>query len=72
MPISGHSSTANIGNVHNPVRDRDGTEIGLKVKAIMAKGGLVSDEIVLELLLQRSKESSKSLLLDGFPRTLHQ
>jgi adenylate kinase len=51
---------------------RDQTELGLKVKDIMAKGGLVSDEIVLELLLHRSKESSKSLLLDGFPRTVNQ
>jgi nucleoside-triphosphate--adenylate kinase len=38
----------------------------------MAKGGLVSDEIVLELLLHRAKGSSKSLLIDGFPRTVEQ
>lgn len=38
----------------------------------MAKGGLVSNEIVLELLLDRSKHSTKNLLIDGFPRSVEQ
>lgn len=42
------------------------------MKGIMDKGGLVSNEIVLELLLRRAKESSKNLLIDGFPRTIEQ
>lgn len=42
------------------------------MKDIMEKGGLVSDEIVMELLMHRARESSRNLLLDGFPRTLHQ
>lgn len=54
------------------INNRDKTDIGLKVKDIMDKGGLVSNEIVLELLLRRAKDSTKNLLIDGFPRTVEQ
>jgi adenylate kinase len=46
--------------------------IGLKVQDIMAKGDLVSDELVLDLLKERFKNKEKSYLLDGFPRNLTQ
>lgn len=38
----------------------------------MQAGGLVSDEIVIELVLESTKDLSKNLLLDGFPRTARQ
>ncbi|CAD8189506.1 unnamed protein product [Paramecium octaurelia] len=44
------------------------------IKDIVAKGGLVSDEIVMNILQEKLKEpeSAKGVILDGFPRTLRQ
>ena len=51
-----------------------GTTLGLKVKEIVAKGGLVSDDIVLGLIkgAMDEPECEKGVLLDGFPRTIGQ
>ena len=48
-----------------------GTEAGLAAKAVMAAGGLVSDDIVLAILKDRMAEpdTAKGVILDGFPRT---
>jgi adenylate kinase len=48
-----------------------GTEIGLKAKAVMAAGELVSDEIVDGILSARLDESdiARGFILDGYPRT---
>ncbi|KAL9950332.1 hypothetical protein ACROYT_G042819 [Oculina patagonica] len=52
---------------------KEGTEVGLKAKAIVEKGGLVPDDIMVELILNKMKElSGGSWLLDGFPRTVIQ
>ncbi|HNR69328.1 MAG TPA: adenylate kinase [bacterium] len=53
---------------------KEGTALGEKAKAIMAKGELVPDEIILELIRQRLAEADckKGYILDGFPRTLQQ
>ena len=50
------------------------SEIGLKAKEIMEKGGLVSDEIVLSIVKERisNNDSKKGFILDGFPRTINQ
>jgi adenylate kinase len=50
------------------------TEIGLKVKAIMAKGELVPDEVVIEMIANRidSGKNSAGFIFDGFPRTVDQ
>ncbi len=50
------------------------SEIGLKAKEIMEKGGLVSDEIVLSIVKDRvlSIDCKKGFILDGFPRTVNQ
>jgi adenylate kinase len=50
------------------------TPIGLKAKDIMARGDLVSDEIVIAIIDDRLKESDvqKGFILDGFPRTVAQ
>ncbi|HYJ52308.1 MAG TPA: adenylate kinase [Allosphingosinicella sp.] len=48
-----------------------GTEIGLKAKAVMAAGELVSDEIVDGILSARLDEPDigRGFILDGYPRT---
>lgn len=51
-----------------------GTPVGLKAKAVMESGGLVSDEIVIGIVADRIEEpdARKGFILDGFPRTLAQ
>ncbi len=51
-----------------------GTEYGLKAKAAMDAGDLVSDEIVIGILKDRIKEpdAQNGFILDGFPRTVPQ
>ena len=52
-----------------------GTELGRKVKDVMASGKLVSDDLVGEVVaaaLAGLPASSNGFLLDGFPRTLRQ
>ena len=50
------------------------SEIGVKAKEIMEKGGLVSDEIVLSIVKERvsKSDSNRGFILDGFPRTVNQ
>jgi adenylate kinase len=51
-----------------------GTPVGLKAKAVMESGGLVSDEIVIGIVADRIEEpdAKKGFILDGFPRTVAQ
>ena len=50
-----------------------GSELGLKVKNIIDRGELVSDDIMIDLIINKlSSESGKPFILDGFPRTLNQ
>ena len=51
-----------------------GTPIGLKAKAVMESGSLVSDEIVQGIIEDRIAEADaqRGFILDGFPRTLAQ
>ncbi|WP_439563218.1 adenylate kinase [Roseinatronobacter sp.] len=51
-----------------------GTDAGKQAQAVMAAGGLVSDEIVLAILRDRMAEpdTAKGVILDGFPRTAKQ
>ena len=53
---------------------RAGTPLGLKVKAGMDQGALVSDEIILELVAARTQEPdcARGFLFDGIPRTIVQ
>jgi adenylate kinase len=50
------------------------TPVGLKAKAVMEAGELVSDEIVIGIAEERLSEADaqKGFLLDGFPRTIAQ
>lgn len=51
-----------------------GSPVGLKAKEIMAAGGLVPDEVVVEIIAERISEPDcvRGFILDGFPRTLPQ
>jgi adenylate kinase len=50
-----------------------GSPIGREAKAIMDKGELVPDGVILRLLGQRiAAESGHDVILDGFPRTVPQ
>ncbi|MCJ8138541.1 adenylate kinase [Falsirhodobacter halotolerans] len=50
-----------------------GSEMGLKVAAVMDAGGLVTDEIVIGLIREKLESGeSNGYIFDGFPRTLGQ
>ncbi len=71
-PILGipHISTGDIFRAEV----KKGTELGKKVRSVMESGGLVSDDIVIEVLKKRIEEEDarKGFILDGFPRTIPQ
>jgi adenylate kinase len=51
-----------------------GSELGRKVEAILAKGDLVSDDIVISIIQERLRKAdcTKGSVFDGFPRTIPQ
>lgn len=53
---------------------KNGTEYGLKAKAAMDSGSLVSDDVVIGILKDRIAEDDckNGFILDGFPRTVPQ
>jgi adenylate kinase len=53
----------------------EGTELGMKAKAIINQGGLVGDDIMIGIVrdrLDRPDAVRRGYLLDGFPRTVAQ
>lgn len=52
----------------------DGSELGNKVKGILAEGKLVSDDLTIELVKGRlaDRDAQGGWILDGFPRTVFQ
>ena len=51
-----------------------GTPLGLQAKGVMESGGLVSDELIINLVKERiaQPDCANGFLFDGFPRTLPQ
>jgi adenylate kinase len=62
-----HVSTGDMLRAHV----RDGTELGKKAKSFMDSGGLVPDELIINMLSAKLEElgADSRVLLDGFPRT---
>ena len=81
-PVAGKGTQSNIlkemGYEHISTGDmlrtemKNKTEIGLSIQNIMDNGGLVSDEIVNELIKNKLSNTYKPFILDGYPRTLNQ
>ena len=51
-----------------------GTPLGLQAKAVMDSGGLVSDDLIINLVKERiaQPDCANGFLFDGFPRTIPQ
>jgi adenylate kinase len=51
-----------------------GTEVGLRAKAIMDRGELVNDEVIIAVVRERldKADARHGFILDGFPRTVAQ
>ena len=51
-----------------------GTPLGIEAKKIMDSGGLVSDDLIINLVKERiaQPDCDKGFLFDGFPRTIPQ
>lgn len=51
-----------------------GTPLGQQAQAVMASGGLVSDELIINLVKERlaQEDCANGFLFDGFPRTIPQ
>ncbi len=65
-----HLSTGDL--LRNEIANK--TELGMRAKAIMEKGELVSDEIVIGMIRNKlnSNKKSNGFIFDGFPRTVTQ
>jgi adenylate kinase len=50
----------------------DGTPLGRQVEGILARGDLVPDETVVELIREQLAGANDGFVLDGFPRTMAQ
>jgi adenylate kinase len=54
---------------------KEGTDLGLKAKALMDAGELVSDDVIIGVVddrLARNDAVTRGYILDGFPRTVGQ
>jgi adenylate kinase len=53
---------------------REGTPLGVKAREIMARGDLVPDDVIIEMIRDRlgAPDTQHGFLLDGFPRTAPQ
>jgi adenylate kinase len=53
---------------------RAGSEVGLRAKAIMDRGELVNDEVIIGVVRERLAKADvqRGFILDGFPRTVAQ
>lgn len=49
----------------------EGSDLGLKAKSIIERGGLVDDELIIQIIEKKiqTNPNSRGILFDGFPRT---
>ena len=82
-PASGKGTQStyleNLGYEHISTGDmlrneiNSGSKLGVEIKELINNGGLVSDEIVIELITNKlASLDNKPFILDGFPRTMNQ
>lgn len=67
-------SLINPGQILRDIVKIEDTELSRKVKEVMAKGDLVDDFLVTELVKKQIREIEKdrSIIFDGYPRSLSQ
>ncbi len=65
--------TISTGNIIREAM-KNGTEMGLKAKAAVEAGKLVSDDVVIGIIKERlaMDDCANGFILDGFPRTIPQ
>ena len=65
--------TISTGNIIREAM-KNGTEMGLKAKAAVEAGRLVSDDVVIGIIKERlaKDDCQNGFILDGFPRTIPQ
>lgn len=53
---------------------KEGSELGKKAKSVMDAGGLVSDDLIINLVKERTSQPdcANGCIFDGFPRTIPQ
>lgn len=55
---------------------KNNTDLGIKVKSLIAEGKLIDDELTFEMLIDKLKSfdniNNEKIILDGFPRTINQ
>lgn len=68
-----HPAHLSTGDMLRAARDA-GTPVGLKANEFMAKGELVPDQIIVDIIAERlaASDCAEGFLLDGFPRTIAQ
>ncbi|MCK5226029.1 MAG: adenylate kinase [Planctomycetes bacterium] len=49
-----------------------GSQLGKKAQSYMDSGGLVPDELIVEMMAEAIKQLADGFVLDGFPRTVNQ
>lgn len=51
-----------------------GSELGRRVESVLARGDLVSDDVVIDIIGERLKKAdcARGAVFDGFPRTIAQ
>lgn len=49
-----------------------GTELGQKARSFMDSGGLVPDDVIIDMMIGAMKSAPQGYVLDGFPRTVIQ
>lgn len=71
---SGDMLRAAVKASEDPTLNSTLAQLGHKVKAVIAAGELVADDIIIDLVKERLKQDDcqNGFILDGFPRTLDQ
>ena len=74
MPADGKLRVRDIIRRFDGTRVNAGTDLGNRVRDVMGRGDLVSDDLMIELIRTRLEQpdTDAGFVLDGFPRTLVQ